>query len=137
MPRGFVISHIGVYQSEIFDTYKNPIEVTTTINGHWCKFLLKAPRDGAVMSWGCGCDQAIIDDTKVTIAIPKPSSWFGQTIEIGTNILSSMPKEGKGGPFVGRVYSTKPLKEEFKRQLLDLYGSELLSSDFLSHIKRA
>jgi uncharacterized protein Yka (UPF0111/DUF47 family) len=28
MPRGFVLSNIGIYQSEIFDTYQNPIEVS-------------------------------------------------------------------------------------------------------------
>ena len=135
MPRGFAISHIGIYQNEIFDTYKNPIEVSAIINKHWVTFLLRAPRDGYVMSWGAGCDDVEIKGEKVKISLKKPDSWYGQTIEIGTNILSSMPKEGKGGPFVGRVYSTRPIKDEIKRQLIDLYNKGELNPEFLNRIK--
>jgi hypothetical protein len=139
MPRGFVLSNIGIYQSEIFDTYQNPIEVSATINGHWVKFLLEAPRDGHVMSWGCGCDNVIIDhnNVKVAISTKKPDSWYGQTIEIGTSILASMPKEKKGNAFTGRVYSTKPIKEELKKQLLSLYEKGLINPALLECVKRA
>lgn len=137
MPRGFVISHIGIYQSEIFDTYENPIEVSATINGHWVTFLLKAQRDGHVMTWGAGCDDVKINNEKVKISLKRPASWYGQAIEIGTNVLSSMPKERKGNAFTGCVYSTKPIKEELKRQLLDLYTKGELNPEFLNRIKRA
>ncbi|MEE3415285.1 MAG: hypothetical protein VZR53_07940 [Prevotella sp.] len=137
MPKGFVISHIGIYQSEIFDTYRNPIEVSATINNHWVTFLLRAPRDGHVMSWGAGCDYVEINSEKVKISLKKPAyySWYGQTIEIGTNILSSMPKEKKGNAFTGCVYSTKPIKDEIKRQLIDLYNKGELNPEFLNRIK--
>jgi hypothetical protein len=137
MPRGFAISHIGIYQSEIFDTYKNPIEVSAIINKHWVTFLLRAPRDGHVMSWGAGCDDVEIKGEKVKISLKKPDSWYGQTIEIGTNILSSMPKEKKGNAFTGCVYSTRPIKDEIKRQLIDLYNKGELNPEFLNRIRSA
>ncbi len=137
MPRGFAISHIGIYQSEIFDTYKNPIKVSAIINKHWVTFLLRAPRDGHVMSWGAGCDDVEIKGEKVKISLKKPDSWYGQTIEIGTNILSSMPKEKKGNAFTGCVYSTRPIKDEIKRQLIDLYNKGELNPEFLNRIRSA
>ena len=142
-PNTLKITNVNVYPKSIYDTSKNPILVSATINGTDMVFVFRA-FFGEYVKNGVDCNEANLttmdkyghyDWQSSGVKISDGGGYRTYALSIPRDIIQAEPKSNqKDFRFTGQYYFTKPIKDYFKKELQELYAKGNLTTQFLNAI---
>lgn len=128
------IAYVDIQPKWIYDTFRESITISAKINNQPMNFIFRGSRCDNPMFAGIDCNEAGWGkrewgswEHKVKISNGGGQTYYALHLY---NVKAEPKQNQKDFLFTGRYYSTKPLKEEFKKKLQELWATGDVTEDF-------
>lgn len=138
MDKKLKITNISVEPKRIYDTFRGAITISACLNDKPFDFVFRGSRYDDPMFAGIDCNEAKWGnytwngrEHKTKISCGGTSTSYALHLY---NIKSAPKENQKDFRFTGQEYSTRPLKEEFKKTLRHLWETNDVTNEFKNAI---